>query len=382
MNARHQPTTHRLLYIDNIRIVLICLVIITHLAVTYGAFGSWFYNEVEGFSPETALLTLVAALSQSFMMGFFFLIAAYFIPSSFERKGPDRYVRDRLVRLGIPLLVWVLFIGPLLRYYVEMKTGGFSGTLADWYQLGISHITIFGLGPLWFVLALLVFTLLYALWKVLSSEGVSYGNAPFPSLSMIMGAGILIGFMTFLVRIATPIGSSWQFFDIQVPFFVQYIAFFLIGLYAARNNWFARIPGQPGKTCAILALLLAFCLPVILVVSGALSGTLDSLLGGLHWQSLVYSLWEQIFAVFIVTGLLWFFFSRVNNEGPITSYAAAATYTVYIIHPVVIIPLTLSMQSIMLSPVPKFVLAAIIAIPLCFIVAILIRSIPGVDRVL
>jgi surface polysaccharide O-acyltransferase-like enzyme len=142
------------------------------------------------------------------------------------------------------------------------------------------------------------------------------------------------------------------------------------------------VPEQPGKTCAFLALFLAFCLPFVLFATGALSGTLDPLLGGLNWQSLVYSLWEQTFAVFMVTGMLWFFFTRFDHEGPVTSTAAGATYTVYIIHPVVIIPLTLSMQAVMLSPVPKFLLAAIIAIPLCFLLAILIRSIPGVDRVL
>ena len=71
-----------------------------------------FYTEVEGFTPETALLTIIAAISQSFMMGFFFLIAAYFIPSSLGKKGSGRFVHDRLVRLGVPLLAWVLFIGP------------------------------------------------------------------------------------------------------------------------------------------------------------------------------------------------------------------------------------------------------------------------------
>ena len=381
MSAREQSTRH-LIFVDNIRIALICLVIITHLAVTYGAFGSWFYTEVEGFSPETALLTLIAALSQSFMMGFFFLIAAYFIPPSFDRKGPGRFVHDRLVRLAIPLVVWVLLIGPLLRYYVEMKTGGFTGTIAGWYGLGTTHITIFGLGPLWFVLALLIFTLSYVLWRVLFTERRSSFRVPFPSLSMIIGAGILIGTVTFLVRTLAPIGSSWEFFDIQVPFFPQYIAFFLIGIYAAGNTWFSQVPDRPGKTCAILAVFLAFCLPVIIVATGAISGTLDPLLGGLHWQSLAYSLWEQIFAVCMVTGMTWLFSTRFDREGPVASAAAGATYTVYIIHPVVIIPLTLSMQPILLSPVPKFLLAAVIAIPLCFLLAILIRSIPGVDRVL
>lgn len=377
-----KPTTPHLLFVDNIRIVLICLVIITHLAVTYGAFGSWFYNEVEGFTPETALLTIIAAISQSFMMGFFFLIAAYFIPSSLGKKGSGRFVHDRLVRLGVPLLAWVLFIGPVLRYYVAAKTEGFSGSLADWYSLGITHISIYGLGPLWFVLSLLVFTLLYVLWKVLFPGHISPDTVSFPSLSRIIGAGILIGMATFLVRIFVPIGSSWEFFAIQVPFFPQYIAFFLIGLYASRSDWFTHVPDRTGRASAILAVLLLFCQPLLLVVSWALSGSLDPLLGGLHWQSFAYSLWEQIFAITVVTGMLWLFSTRLDHEGPLASAAAGATYTVYIIHPVVIIPLTLLLQEIMLSPVPKFILAAVIAIPLCFLLAILIRSIPGVDHVL
>lgn len=71
----------RLLFIDNIRIILVCLVILTHLAITYGASGSWYYHEVSGVSVSSALLTLLTSLFQTFFMGFFFLIAAYFIPS-------------------------------------------------------------------------------------------------------------------------------------------------------------------------------------------------------------------------------------------------------------------------------------------------------------
>lgn len=381
MTARMQPTP-RLFYIDNIRVVLICLVILTHLAITYGAYGSWFYNEVEGFSPETAVLTLVAALSQSFMMGFFFLVAAYFIPPSLERKGAGRFVRDRLVRLGIPLVFWVIFLGPMIRYYVAVRTEGYPGSLADWYSLGLTHPSIYGLGPLWFVLALLVFTLAYVLGRILFTGKGAEGEVHFPTLAVILATGILVGIVTFLVRIVTPIGDSWEFFDIQIPFFAQYIAFFLIGLYASKNKWFSRIPDRPGKTCAMLALLLAVCLPGILVGSGALSGMLDPLLGGFHWQSLIYSIWEQTFAVCMVTGMLWLFFTRFDHGGPLATPAANATYTVYIIHPLVIIPLTISMLAILLSPVSKFLFAAALAIPLCFLIAVLVRSIPGMDRVL
>ena len=37
----------RLLYIDNIRIVLISLIVLLHLAITYGAPGDWYFHEVQ-----------------------------------------------------------------------------------------------------------------------------------------------------------------------------------------------------------------------------------------------------------------------------------------------------------------------------------------------
>ncbi len=47
------PQTKRLLYLDNLRILLICGVLIDHLAVTYGSVGSWMYRDP--VSPDLSL---------------------------------------------------------------------------------------------------------------------------------------------------------------------------------------------------------------------------------------------------------------------------------------------------------------------------------------
>ncbi|HLJ32845.1 MAG TPA: hypothetical protein VKU38_04300 [Ktedonobacteraceae bacterium] len=39
------PQAGRLPFIDNLRIVLICGVLVVHLAVTYRAFGDWYYYD-------------------------------------------------------------------------------------------------------------------------------------------------------------------------------------------------------------------------------------------------------------------------------------------------------------------------------------------------
>ena len=40
---------------------------------------------------------------QAFALGFFFMISGYFTPVSFDRKGGWGFLRDRFIRLGIPL---------------------------------------------------------------------------------------------------------------------------------------------------------------------------------------------------------------------------------------------------------------------------------------
>ncbi len=60
----------RLYFIDNLRILLITLVAMLHLAITYGAVGSWYYrNAPEGYMPIP--LTWHNTTVQAFAMGLF-----------------------------------------------------------------------------------------------------------------------------------------------------------------------------------------------------------------------------------------------------------------------------------------------------------------------
>jgi len=374
----------RLFFIDNIRILLICLVILTHLAITYGAFGSWYYHEVSGVSVSAALLTLLTSLFQCFFMGFFFMIAAYFVPSSLERKGTGRFVHDRLVRLGVPLVIWVLVISPIFGYLVARAIEGFPGSFSDWYFTVQPNFHYLGLGPLWFVFSLLVFTLTYVAWRAIrgTPEHRAPGPRPFPAMPAILLFGVLLAVVSFCVRILFPIGYEWDLFAIQVPYYPQYIALFIIGIVAAGNDWFVRVPPSTGKTCALLALLLALLQPLLLLTVDLSAGDLTPLLGGLHWQAFTYALWEQLTGILIIVALLWVFRTRYDCQGPVTAAAAADSYTVYIIHPLVLVPLSLGLQAVVLPPVPKFLAVAALAIPLCFITAHLVRSIPGAKRIL
>ena len=101
----------RLLYIDNIRLVLITLVVIGHLAITYGSEGDWYYKEPGTVSDIFTMVMLpVGAIVIASLLGLFSLIAGYFTPRAYDRKGPGAFLLDRFKRLAIPLALSLIHI--------------------------------------------------------------------------------------------------------------------------------------------------------------------------------------------------------------------------------------------------------------------------------
>jgi len=86
--AANEPVP-RLLFIDNLRWTMIILVVSMHAAVTYSNVGNWYYTENARVGTATLFLSATyQAFLQAFFMAILFLIAGFFVPSAFDRKGP------------------------------------------------------------------------------------------------------------------------------------------------------------------------------------------------------------------------------------------------------------------------------------------------------
>ncbi|MBC7663992.1 MAG: acyltransferase family protein, partial [Caulobacter sp.] len=118
--------------LDLLRGTMTLLVLLHHTAITYGAIGGWYYREVKpGPSLPGTLLVLFCTTNQAFFMGLFFLLAGYFTPSAIARKGSWRYLADRGLRLGLPLLLFGWILGPATIALAETSRGQpFGATLA------------------------------------------------------------------------------------------------------------------------------------------------------------------------------------------------------------------------------------------------------------
>ena len=366
-------TPTRLLFIDNLRTLLIILVFLDHLAITYGSpFGNWYYHEGQVGFPSAAPYATFQGFAQAFFMGLLFFLSGYLTPPSFERKGSKQFLRDRLIRLGIPIVIFTVFVSPVVNYAVALSEG-YGRSFLGYAQTYLP----FGLGPLWFVLALLMFDAGYALWRLFSIKRSMVHS--FPTKRIIIGFGLLIGAITFAVRIFFPAGWAVPLIDLQLAWFPQYIAFFIFGLIAYRSNWILSLPKEIGSFWGRIASLLTLVSLGIFMAS-ILTGA--SFLGGLTWQTAAYALWEQVFAIAISIWLVVWFRERHNTQSRFLRILSDSSYGAYIIQAPVLVFLALSLQSIQLPLLLKFVVVSPIGVSLCFLFAYLIKKAPKVDRVL
>lgn len=377
--------TRRLHFVDHLRAALVTLVVLHHVALVYGAGAPFYYVEPPLSDPLAYVVLLVFALfNQAWFMGTLFLLAGYFTPGSYERKGPGSFLKGRLVRLGIPLLAFFFVLGPLSAIgYWQMPAALTGITEPLTWQ---AYPALLGMGPLWFVALLLVFDFGYAGWRGLVGDRkllpANASSAPgYLSTGLFVLALALAGY---LMRIVVPMGQEVLGFP-TLAYLPQYLSFFILGMVASRQDWLRTIPASMG-----IVGLLAAALAAVLLFPLALSGHLLSLdlaegstfVGNGTWQSAVYALWDAIFAVGVGLAALTLFRGLFNGNSALGRFLSQQSYAVYILHTPLIILLAVALKGVTLAALPKFALVAAITVPLCYLVAFLVRRLPFASRIL
>jgi peptidoglycan/LPS O-acetylase OafA/YrhL len=382
-------TGARLLFIDNIRVFLTILVILHHLMITYSGTGRWYYNEGRQDALTGFAGGWFCSVNQAYFMGLFLLISAYFVPGSYDRKGAGRFVMDRLIRLGIPLAVFSWIIDPLFAYVRMMVDGGPAVPLWRFFpgQYFSQWGPLIGSGPLWFVEVLLIFSLVYPLWRLAfrSRPVNSAVDTRFPGNGAIALFALLLGVAGFLVRLVFPKDEYMlKALNLQLGFFAQYIVLFIVGLIAYRRNWLLGLPDRTGRLwlgVAAIFVLLWVAMNRATAYYGVMSGAVVN--GGWHWESLTFALWESFLCVSMCIGVIYVFRRYLNSRGKPAGFLVPNAYTAYIIHAPVITTVAFAARDLLpLHPLLKWVALALVTVPLCFGLGALIRKIPYTDRVL
>lgn len=93
------------------------------------------------------------------LMSLMFFLSGLFVPSSLARKGSITFVSDRFFRIGLPLVLVVVFLMPVTYYPTYRMTAADPSVSAYWQHL--TALPFWPCGPQWF------------LWQLLALNGLA-----------------------------------------------------------------------------------------------------------------------------------------------------------------------------------------------------------------
>lgn len=365
----------RLTWVDDLRVVMIAGVIVLHVATGYVTdIAGWYYDdELDASGVASAALAVPAGIGGFFWLGPLFLVAGWFSATSLARRGPAGFLRARLVRLGVPLLVFVLLLQPLTDWVGNLRQE--RGSFAFYF----GHTEV---GALWFVAALLAFSAGYAALRQLR---------PAPPVARpprgrdVAVAAVLVTVTSLAVwQVLPPLEEMTL--NLRVAEWPQGAVLFALGVRAAEAGWVDAPPTRRAvRPLGWVALAGVVGLAALFAVG--VSGGATDLGPSLSWPTQGLAVLDGVVAV---PWTVWFvvllahrgqLLPRRGSVAVVAPAAARGSYAAYVVHPLPITALMLLLGPVLLDPWAKFPLVAALSVPLCFAIGYGLTRVPGVQRV-
>jgi fucose 4-O-acetylase-like acetyltransferase len=350
----------RLFFFDNLRVVAMALVIMHHVGQVYGPTeGQWLIP----VQAETAfILDPFFTVNRSFGMSLFFMIAGYFAVISCDKKGPTPFLKDRAVRLGIPLVGWAIFMAVVQMFLTPTPATG--NRLGIPWPVEVAHM--------WFVQLLLIFCAVYAVARILLPA------RPQPAEPLPVPRAWAIVLFTLGLAFASAVVRIWYGMDEWVYLFgfIKFQPFdlprdlglFVVGVLAARNNWILRFSVRSGRAWLGVGVgLAAAWYAYRLAFPGGVDA--DEMLIGA-----VFTLWESFLCVGMCIGLTVLLRDAWNWQNSLMKKAGQAQYATYIFHIGVVLVFQWLAMPLALPPLVKFALVCLFAVPVSFLVGYGLRK--------
>ncbi len=321
-----------------------------------------------------------------FFMSLMFLLSGLFVKHSIARKGVGVFLRDRLLRLGLPFVVTAVVIAPLAYYptYLLMPApAGVAGYFQQWRALGN-----WPAGPAWFIWVLLAFDIVAAALFAFAPQVMAWlgrvvsGSSDRPIVLFLILAAVSA--VTY-IPMATHFGSEgWTVFG---PFFFQtsrlfhYLAYFVIaigvgatamprGLFSAKGKLARR---WPLWTNAMVLIYLALAAAFITMISGVGKS--------LPWGPLLSILWVLSCAASCF-GFMSLFARFATRRIAVFDSLTDNAYGMYLVHYAFMSWLQYALLPASLSGFVKGVLVTLGTIILSWATTAALRRIPAVARVI
>lgn len=375
-----RPRAHRggrRAWADNLKVLLIGGVIVAHVTMAWTGVGNWVFTETPVREPLWSLLALVSGVGALFGMALFFAVAGIFTPASLSRKGTRRFLIDRTVRLGIPLVVYVVFIAPFVEYVDPMNAGWEGGLWAFaisevWWTWPMPPTW----GPAWFLAVLLLFSYAYAGLRAVRPAGVA---RPLRARGLLTAA-LALAAAAFVARTQVPLGTEVARLALgQAP---AWIAGFTMGVLGGERGWFDPVDPAIARRARHWAWGGSVAFALVMVVAGASGMEIDDFYGGATWQSAVVCGIEAALVVAMPLWLVDVFQRRFYRQGAVMREASRAAFAAFLVHQAVLVGLVMATHGTDLPPELDYLAVSVLGVLGSFGLGMLLVRIPGVSKVL
>jgi glucans biosynthesis protein C len=356
---------------DNLRVLVIAAVVVFHAGTAYFGGTSWYFMQ-RVTSAAWSAVVLPAEVVAVFALGPLFLVAGWFSARSLAHRGPAAFARARLLRLGIPLIVFVFLINGLASYVGQLGAGWKANLAAD---LSGSY----GVGPMWFVVALLAFSLAYAMVYAMTRRPHRPRCARRGSAAQVIAASAaLIAVTAFLTWQRWPLTDSSTFLLNRWAEWPQGAVLFGLGAWAGEtgrlDDLMARARRLGWMALAGVGLLAAW------IGYENARGNLEPTLHSAGWPTMVTAVLYGIISVGFTVWFTAMIRARWSGAGPLRARAGQASYAAYVLHALVLTAVMAAFAALALAPELKFLIVAVVAVPVCFLAGYALTQLPATAR--
>lgn len=218
-------------YIDNIRTIIILLLIPYHAAMAFNTWGEPNYIMLE----ESRVLSSFITFCSPFFMPVLFVLAGMSTRFAMRKRTPGEYLKERLMRLFVPMLFGTAVLMPVMTYLAARHNYSYKGTFlahAGYFFTTVTDLTgadgAFSFGQFWFLLFLFVISYVALLIILLSRRISRKPHSPdtfsfTPPLWLVILLGLPLALLNNLLEVG---GKS----------ILAYLYLFLLGYYIFANE--------------------------------------------------------------------------------------------------------------------------------------------------
>lgn len=307
---------NRYYFLDNLRWVIVCLVLFYHVFYNYNAVGV--FGGIGGFADHQ-WQDIFCALLNPWFMTLLFVVAGASSRYALGRRTPREFRRERTRKLLVPTTLGLLLFGGVLGF-LNMHIAGadIPEEIPFWVKWLIAVAS--GTGPLWFLQDLFVFSLLLLLVRrVMDAERVDRWLSGLSNL----GIGLLmVGFFGVLwvasqSQIDNPTAAQ-GLLNLYRP--IYYFVAFLCGYYLFSSE-------------RVHTLLAERAVPLIVAAVVGAVGFCTEFYGKDYTSpEALQGLWGNLFCWSMVLAMMGAFKRWADRTSPFANYMTRSSFGLYVVH--------------------------------------------------